>query len=758
MQRQKTRLNWVRADLCAMLLLLVAGAALSLVLSSGALTLFPVAWAHALPVGSDPPADAILQAPPAQVQMWFSEDLNPYTSRLVVVDPANREVDTGDSHVASDNTRELIVDLPLLPAGTYVVTWRTQSAADGHITAGSYIFRIARPDGSIPPLPRVLPTGRVPGAGGSGVQTGGTLDGPTTFQALATWLALLFMTFWVGGLIWQTWILTPLSGDGTRDTDLAQAARVAAARFSRWAPLALFLVLVANLGIVVGQSAALAGTWTGAFSLPLLRAVLFGSRFGLFWWFRQVVTVAALMLALASSRYGWALYRAGERDDVAHSGGAAAGATSPSEAAAVRDWRRELMRVFRDVRYLPARLAWGLRQRTRYGHLELLLGLALLVAFALSGHAAAVPDTIFAYALGVDLLHLLCEAAWVGGLLYISVMFLPALRVLTPWQRARVLALGLPEFSAVAIVCALLLAATGSLSTTIRLTTISQFLTTAYGRTLAIKIMLFLVMVAISAYHAFVLRPRLAAAVSAVSAVPVTDAPALHGQHSLLASAAPAETQVGSRSVRGDDVAPPSRQNTSETTDMQHVEDGAGTTDGARSETGPAPRRRMFALTNRLAEWLQREAILGVAVLVCVALLGAFAGSLTPASSATPANVSTSANTAFVATRQVSGYTITLKVTPVQFGPNTFTVTVKDGRSQPVQGASVLIELQSLDMDMGTEALQLKPMGNVAPGSYSIQTDLPMLGRWLCTVKLIVPGVTQPISSDFSFSIAYPSS
>src|SRR5579885_3882612 len=53
----------------------------------------PTASAHALPTRSDPPANAILQAPPSQVRMWFSEDLNPFSSKLVVVDPANREVD-----------------------------------------------------------------------------------------------------------------------------------------------------------------------------------------------------------------------------------------------------------------------------------------------------------------------------------------------------------------------------------------------------------------------------------------------------------------------------------------------------------------------------------------------------------------------------------------------------------------------------------------------------------------------------------------
>src|SRR5262249_43506193 len=141
----------------------------------------------------------------------------------------------------------------------------------------------------------------------------------------------------------------------------------------------------------------------------------------------------------------------------------------------IPDWRREVLVMLRSVRQLPGRLAAGWSQQRWPGRLELMLAMGLLVAFALSGHAAAVSANQFAYALAIDLLHLLAEATWLGGLLYIGLVFLPATKVLTPRQRARVMALGLPEFGAIAIVSATLLAATGSLNTAIRLTSISQF-------------------------------------------------------------------------------------------------------------------------------------------------------------------------------------------------------------------------------------------------------------------------------------------
>src|SRR5579863_7097159 len=91
--RRGRRRRVVYAALLGLLLLVAAGVPL------GPLShLTPTASAHALLVRSDPKADAILQAPPSQVRLWFSEAINPFTSKAVVVDPTNHQVDRGDSH------------------------------------------------------------------------------------------------------------------------------------------------------------------------------------------------------------------------------------------------------------------------------------------------------------------------------------------------------------------------------------------------------------------------------------------------------------------------------------------------------------------------------------------------------------------------------------------------------------------------------------------------------------------------------------
>ena len=796
---------WVSRALIAALLLgmLSAAVATAFAPAAAARPSQPARALHADLVRADPAPQAILHTRPTRVRLIFSEEVSASLSRARVVDVNNREVDNQDSQVSRADPREVDVGLPLVSPGVYVVVWRAQSTDDGHVTGGSFYFRIARPDGSIPPLPAVLPTGANPGASGAASTPGyGGLDGPTVVQALGTWLALLFLALWLGGLVWETWIL-PLGAPGgaTRDPDLSAAAHAAERRFRRVAALALTGVLVADLAIVLGESAALAGDWSGAVAPSLLGSILFGSRFGAFWLLRELLALAALYLTVEVTRFGLPLRRDAPQQPAeapAYRAYPVRGETSPDAGGssgaerAITPWGRAVAATLRGIPRLPARLVRGWRARTWLGRVELLLGAALLVAFALSGHAAAVPATQFAYALGVDLLHLVAEAAWVGGLFYIAVVLLPALRGLWPRQRARVLALGLPEFGAVAIVCATLLAATGSLNTTIRLTSSAQFLTTTYGRTLAVKIELFLLMVGISAYHAFSLRPRLATALDKADpavlgsghgragdgAVADVEAP-----HALAAAATAAATRT--THARTDTGMPPAGamargQATDETaaadpipghggatTDLPFVvgasrdawrEPAGGTVtphpgDGAGTDRGTASLpARAGALAERLEDWLRREAFLGVLVLLCVALLAAFAGSLAPAA-AGAAGAGGQPNTAITQTQSAGSLAVTLYVTPNSLGPNDFTVVVKDKQGHPVDGAGVQLFSASLEMDMGTRPVQMTPVGAADPGTYTAQGDLTMPGAWQVTVTVQPRGTAQPVRAVFRFDV-----
>lgn len=684
-----------------------------------------VASAHALLVRSNPQANAKLRAPPQQVTLEFTENINIQASRVVVVDTTNRRVDSNDVRSNNANPNRIVVGLPLIPAGTYVVAYRVQSAADGHVTGGSFIFRIARPDGSVPPIPKVLPTGAIPGGGGTAAPGSATIDGPTVLQALATWLALVALAVWVGGVIWETWV-QPLGLPNAAGRIAVAAA--AARRFRRLAPYLLGGIVVADVGIVLAQAAALAGEWAGMISLPVLRAVLFGSRFGTFWWLRQGTALAALGLTAVALHRGWRTFRVPDPTT-------GTGHAMPSEAEYAPDvtpsWSRALLATVRDVPHLPRRLVAGWRALSVVGQLEVLLAACLLVAFGLSGHAAAVPADRFAFALSVDLLHLLANTAWVGGLAYIGFILLPAPRGMDPRTRARTIARGLPAFSAIAIVSAVLLAVTGSLSTTIRLTSIEQFVTTAYGRTLFVKIELFLLMAAISAYHAFVLRPRLATELR-------------HGAQdtsveTLAAASRPAAR--GSRRAGEVDISVPPATTTPGATGM-----------AAEAETDSVP-ARIQRLTERLEDWLRREALLGLGVLLCVALLAALAGSL----AATPggSTAASSSSGPIVKTGQAGSYPITFNLSPGAFGTNTFTVTVKDSQGKPLDKAIVRVKTLMLDMDMGEQTIPLDAAGDGSPGVYSGQGDLTMAGNWKVTVIVLPANQSKPVTAEFTFKVGF---
>jgi putative copper export protein/methionine-rich copper-binding protein CopC len=677
-------------------LALVAGLAFSL------FAFVPSAAAHALPVKTSPSPRELVQAPPPRVVIQFSENVNPQVASIRVLDQARHPVDSNDTQVGPADAHIVSVSLPLLKSGTYTVVWRVQSADDGHVSSGSYYFQIARADGSAPPAPTTDATGAVDDASAA------LLDGPSLFQAIASWIALALLTVWVGGLIWETWILNPAT---TGDPDLVTATQGAVRRFRALIPSVLGLLVIADVAVVLAQAAASAGDWSGVVSPTYLRAVLFGSRYGVFWWLRQVLALVALYLTYAATSRGWASARTAE----------SASTTEDITSDAIPDWRRELVATLHGIGKLPGRLVAGWRARSWFGQIELLLAALLVLAFALSGHAAAVSADRFAFAFSVDLLHLLANCAWLGGLFYISLVFVPALRSLAPRSRARSLAIGLPEFGAVAILSAALLAATGSLNATVRMTSFNQLVTTAYGRTLVIKILLFLLMATISAYHAFVLRPRLASALTAAPSAPQQTIPA---GVTLASYGVPAQLPVSQEGIAAG---------------------GAG--DGAISSGARK-------LGGRLEDWLRREAILGLGVLLCAALLGAFAGSL--ATAPTPIAGATSGAYVNTATTTPNGdYTVTLKVAPAKFGTNTFLATVKDKNGKPVEGASVLLQTTMLDMDMGTQSQQLTPVGADSPGTYGGQADLDMGGDWGLAVKVLPAGGKDFETASYKIVVGY---
>jgi methionine-rich copper-binding protein CopC len=102
-----------------------------------------VTWSHAQLLKSVPARRAVLSRPPARVQLWFNERLEPAFSQLSVWDRTGAQVDLKDAQVGPDDSKVLWVTMPPLEPGVYVVKFRVLSV-DGHVVESEFPFTIRR--------------------------------------------------------------------------------------------------------------------------------------------------------------------------------------------------------------------------------------------------------------------------------------------------------------------------------------------------------------------------------------------------------------------------------------------------------------------------------------------------------------------------------------------------------------------------------------------------------------------------------------
>jgi methionine-rich copper-binding protein CopC len=99
------------------------------------------AFAHAFLERANPPVGASVDASPQELSIQFTEGVEPVFSKIEVDSADGAAVATGTPHLAPDNNRRLVIDLPKLPPGTYTVIWHATSV-DTHKTEGNYKFTV----------------------------------------------------------------------------------------------------------------------------------------------------------------------------------------------------------------------------------------------------------------------------------------------------------------------------------------------------------------------------------------------------------------------------------------------------------------------------------------------------------------------------------------------------------------------------------------------------------------------------------------
>ncbi|MEO5631769.1 MAG: copper resistance CopC family protein [Nitrospiraceae bacterium] len=99
------------------------------------------ALAHSMLVKAEPPRRAALAKAPAQVRLWFNEELEGEYASLVVLDAEKHPVTEIKPQLSPDDPKSIVLPLPELTPGKYSVKFRVLSV-DGHVVESSFDFTV----------------------------------------------------------------------------------------------------------------------------------------------------------------------------------------------------------------------------------------------------------------------------------------------------------------------------------------------------------------------------------------------------------------------------------------------------------------------------------------------------------------------------------------------------------------------------------------------------------------------------------------
>ncbi len=157
--------------------------------------------AHATLLRSDPAAAGSFTNGPAEITLWFSEEIEVEYSRIDVLRRDGSRVladDLAQVPDSTDPTLRLTLADPL-PEGSYTVVWSTLSAVDSHISEGYFSFTVG--DAILPSLTQEAELAQT-------VTSDKVV--PQAIDAAVRWLNLLGQAAVAGVLIFIPVVLMPV--------------------------------------------------------------------------------------------------------------------------------------------------------------------------------------------------------------------------------------------------------------------------------------------------------------------------------------------------------------------------------------------------------------------------------------------------------------------------------------------------------------------------------------------------------------------
>ncbi len=261
------------------------------------------------------------------------------------------------------------------------------------------------------------------------------------------WLGIIAATMLVGALAFVVWVNAPALGE-VREPYRAQAREAVRRRALRLAwPSIGALILVAG-GELLLQIDQLGGTEY----LDEILANSWGER-----WIQRQVVLAGIAVTLLAAMALWRNGRAG----------------------------------------MAQAAVWA----------GLAGGFAYLLLVATISHGPAVQGSF--WAVGNDFLHLSATAVWVGMLVMLALFWMWMRGIDLPEaDRTDLEASHLQRFSVIAASSVVILLATGTINGLTQVPDLGSLFDTAYGRALAIKLVIMCALLAVAGLNAFYLRPR----------------------------------------------------------------------------------------------------------------------------------------------------------------------------------------------------------------------------------------------------------
>ncbi|MDQ3802937.1 MAG: copper resistance protein CopC/CopD [Acidobacteriota bacterium] len=442
-----------------------------LALAAGFLVAPRDARAHAKLLRSEPKPKSRLPQPPKAVELWFSEGLQAGFNAVEVKDGQGNRFERGEVTL-EEGGKKLRIELRDLTAGAYTVEWKALSS-DEHTLKGKFTFTVeaaAAPAAAESATPQATPpadgqqqaTPVPPGIQGSTNSddsddaAGEEASSITAADSLVRWLGYLSMMALAGGFALWLFVLGPALrsalDEGVDPESGHGAAGVAARRSLTLFRASVAALILSTLLALAFQSAAVHGVGLGGALAPSrLAGVVAETGYGKSWLVQAAGAAALLVVILLLGR------------------------TVGREPAG----RQKVLRV---------------------------AGLAasafLMLGPSLTGHAA-VAARHFPLAALSDWLHLVAGAVWVGGLFHLALALPPALSKLPRPSRADALGRVIPLFTRVALPAVALVLLAGLYNSWLHLGGWAALWNTSYGRTLLVKLLLVLAMLALGGLNNF---------------------------------------------------------------------------------------------------------------------------------------------------------------------------------------------------------------------------------------------------------------